>query len=262
MLQNQSRLLPTEAWGLYKNLEAIYASGFSWLIWVIDLSPESKKCLIQTRKKGGLWQRHFNMVQLWNSSTFLEFLNSLGKRCGSSISEPRGGLWGDSKQDRNLNLNHCVCFPSSDKFSWLVLDIYEKQLSFLCKHFLPHLLNRIEKGGDSSNDFSMVWLPFTGWDAIKKFPESTSLPFLSPSTLGTYSVQEGLMERGNQSIGIIHCYCTLDLALMVLWAEVCPTRSSHQFSRFLHLTQTAVPEIQGYNALVSHAYVQLLFPGV
>lgn len=70
------------------------------------------------------------------------------------------------------------------------------------------------------------------------------------------------MERGNRSIVTVHCYCTLDLALMVLWAKVCPTRSSHQFSRVLDLTQTAVPEPQGYNALVSHACVQLFFPGV
>lgn len=146
----------------------------------MDLSPESKKCLIQTRKKGGLWQRHFNMVQLWNFSTFLEFLNSLGNRCGSSISEPRGGLWGDSKQDRNLNLNHCVCFPSTDKFSWLVLDIYEKQLFFLCKHFLPHPLNRIEKGGDYCNDFPMVnsttpfhWLRYN----FKNFQDLPLCPF-------------------------------------------------------------------------------------
>lgn len=59
------------------------------------------------------------------------------------------------------------------------------------------------------------------------------------------------MDRGNQNIAIVYCYCTLDLALMVLWAKVCPTRSSLQFFRFLHLTQTAVPEIPGYNALVS-----------
>lgn len=154
MLQNQRSLPPTEAQGLYKNLEAIFASGFSWLIQVWIYHEKARN--VWYRKKGGLWQRHFNMVQLWNSSTFLEFLNSLGKRCGSSISEPRVGLWGDSKQDRNLNLNHCVCFPSSDKFSWLVLDIYEKQLFFLCKHFLPHLLNRIEKGGDYFNDFPVV----------------------------------------------------------------------------------------------------------
>lgn len=96
---------------------------------------------------------------------------------------------------------------------------------------------------------------------LKTFSGSTSLPVLSPRTLGTYSVQEGLVERGNQSIGTVHCYCTLDLALTVLWARVCPTRSSPVF-QVLHLTQTAMPEVQGYNALVLRAYVQLFFPGL
>lgn len=79
-------------------------------------------------------------------------------------------------------------------------------------------------------------------------------------TLGTYSLQKGFMERGTQNVGRVHSYCTLDLALIVLWAKTYPIRSSHQFCRFLHLTWTAFLRIQGYNAFVSHTYVQPLFP--
>lgn len=56
-------------------------------------------------------------------------------------------------------------------------------------------------------------------------------------------------------MGIVHDYSTLDLALMVPYAKTFPIMSSHQFSRFLHMTHTAALRIQGYNALVLDAYI-------
>lgn len=87
---------------------------------------------------------------------------------------------------------------------------------------------------------------------------SISLPFLSPRTLGTYSVQRGSWK---------------DRTKISVWSPLpdfgfghhgtVSKNLSHQILspvfQVLHLTQTAVPRSQCYNALVSHAYVQLLF---
>ena len=69
-----------------------------------------------------------------------------------------------------------------------------------CKHYEP--LNQVRY--NFKKIFQLITQTLSGW--YDRWTGSTAPIFLSPRTLGTYSVQKGFMERGNQNIGMLSCF--------------------------------------------------------
>ena len=95
------------------------------------------------------------------------------------------------------------------------------------KHYEP--LNQVRY--NLKQFFQLITQTLSGW--YDRWAGATAPIFLSPRTLGTYSVQKGFMERGNQEIGIVHYECILDLTLMVLWTKTHPPGTLTSFLVFV-----------------------------